>query len=96
MAQLKEATSSAAALTQNLQQVSTRLNNENNAVGVLLSDEEFARNLKNTMQNLETSTEKFDQNMEALQSNILFRGFFKKQAKEAEKQKEEQQEAVKQ
>lgn len=89
MAQLKEATTSAAALTENLQEVSTKLDNENNALGVLLSDEEFARNLKSTMQNLETSTEKFDQNMEALQSNILFRGFFKKQAKEEEKKKEE-------
>lgn len=86
MAQLKEATTSAAALTENLQEVSTRLNNENNAVGVLLSDEEFARNLKSTMQNLETSSQKFDQNMEALQSNILFRGFFRRQAKEQEKQ----------
>ena len=88
MAQLKEATTSAAALTENLKTVSTKLGNENNAVGVLLSDEEFARNLKSTMQNLETSTEKFDKNMEALQSNILFRGYFKKQAKE---QNQEQQ-----
>lgn len=89
MAQLQEATASAAALTQNLQEASARLNNEGNAVGVLLSDEEFARNLKSTMQNLETSSEKFDQNMEALQSNILFRGFFRKQAKEQEEQLEE-------
>lgn len=96
MAQLREATSSAAALTQNLQEVSTRLNNEGNAVGVLLSDEEFARNLKNTMQNLETSTDKFDQNMEALQSNILFRGFFRKQAKEQEERLEELEELQKQ
>lgn len=92
MAQLKEATTSAAELTENLKAVSTKLDNENNAVGVLLSDEEFARNLKSTLQNLETSTEKFDQNMEALQSNILFRGFFRKQAKEQEKQKEQAQE----
>lgn len=89
MAQLEEATTAAAALTQNLKETSTRLNNEKNAVGVLLSDEEFARNLKNTMQNLETSSEKFDANMEALQSNILFRGFFKRQEKEEAKQLEE-------
>lgn len=90
MAQLREATTSAAELTENLKAVSTRLGDENNAVGVLLSDEEFARNLRSTMQNLETSTEKFDQNMEALQSNILFRGFFKRQAREQEKQQENQ------
>jgi len=89
MAQLQEATASAAALTENLQETSNRLNNEGNAVGVLLNDEEFARNLKSTMQNLETSSQKFDQNMEALQSNILFRGFFRKQAKEEEERLEE-------
>jgi phospholipid/cholesterol/gamma-HCH transport system substrate-binding protein len=87
MAQLKQATTSAATLTQNLQQASTNLNDKNNAMGVLLTDKEFARNLQNTMQNLETSTQKFDKNMEALQSNFLLRGFFKKQAKEEEKQK---------
>ena len=89
MAQLKQASSSAAALTQNLQQASTNLNDKNNAMGVLLTDKEFARNLQNTMQNLETSTQKFDQNMEALQSNFLLRGFFKKQAKEEEKLKQQ-------
>lgn len=92
MAQLEEATNSAAALAENLRETSTKLNNENNAVGVLLSDEEFARNLKSTMRSLETSTEKFDENMEALQSNILFRGFFRKRAKEEAKQQEELQE----
>ncbi|MCC9165652.1 MlaD family protein [Pontibacter harenae] len=92
MAQLQEATNSAAALTENLRETSTRLNNENNALGVLLQDEEFARNLQNTMQNLETSSQKFDENMEALQSNILFRGFFRRRDKEEAKQQEQQQE----
>ncbi|HEY4652354.1 MAG TPA: MlaD family protein [Pontibacter sp.] len=91
MAQLREATTSAATLTQNLQQASTNLNSQNNALGVLLTDKEFARNLQSTMQNLETSTQKFDQNMEALQSNFLLRGFFKKQAKEKAKQQQVQQ-----
>jgi phospholipid/cholesterol/gamma-HCH transport system substrate-binding protein len=89
MAQLQEATNAAAELTDNLRATSNKLNNEANAVGVLLSDEEFARNLKSTMQNLETSTQKFDQNMEALQSNILFRGFFRRQAKEEAERVEE-------
>ncbi|MDX5421543.1 MAG: MlaD family protein [Hymenobacteraceae bacterium] len=92
MAQLQEATNSAAALTENLRATSTQLNSQNNAVGVLLSDQQFARQLQSTMQNLQTSTEKFDQNMEALQSNILFRGFFRRQERERERQQEEQQE----
>ncbi len=91
MAQLKEASTSAAALTQNLQQATSNINSQNSAMGVLLNDKEFARNLQSTMQNLETSTEKFDQNMEALQNNFLLRGFFRKQAKEQEKLKQQQQ-----
>ncbi|WP_439882244.1 MlaD family protein [Pontibacter sp. MBLB2868] len=82
MAELQEATNSAAALMENLQQTSQKLDSDSNAVGVLLSDQEFAKQLKSTMQNLETSSRKFDQNMEALQSNILLRGFFKKQEKQ--------------
>lgn len=95
MAQLRQATNSAATLTENLQQASNNLNNQNNAMGVLLTDKEFARNLQSTMQNLETSTQKFDQNMEALQSNFLLRGYFKKQAKEQEKQKQQQPDTTK-
>lgn len=89
MAQLEEATKSASAMTQNLQVASNKLNNENNAIGVLLTDQQFANQLQRTMQNLATSSAKFDENMEALQSNILFRGFFKKRDKEEIKAAEE-------
>ncbi|WP_299823452.1 MlaD family protein [uncultured Pontibacter sp.] len=93
MAELNEATNAAAAMMETLESTSKQLNNQNNAVGVLLSDQQFARQLQRTMQNLETSSQKFDQNMEALQSNILFRGFFRRQAKEQEKQQEQLQQA---
>lgn len=89
MAQLENATQSASQMAQNLQQASGKLNNDNNAIGVLLSDEQFANQLQRTMQNLETSSQKFDQNMEALQSNILFRGFFRRREKEQQKAAEE-------
>ena len=86
--QLQNATTAATEITNNLQQASQKLNNSSNAVGVLLNDQEFANNLRNTMQNLETSTQKFDENMEALQSNILFRGYFRRQEKEQQNAQE--------
>ncbi|MGY0035900.1 hypothetical protein [Pedobacter sp. NJ-S-72] len=48
--------------------------------------------MKNTVSNLESSTKKLDENMEALQHNFLLRGFFKKKAKTeaAAKEKAEQ------
>jgi len=66
--------------------MSTKLNAKDNAVGTLLNDPIAAAKIKDILNNLETSTEKLDQNMEALQHNFLLRGFFKKQKKEAEKQ----------
>lgn len=52
--------------------------------GVLLHDEATAESLKRVIKNLETSTKKLDENMEALQHNFLLRGFFKKKNKEAQ------------
>ncbi len=91
VAQLQGITQTASALTSNLGEATEKLNRSDNAVGVLLNDPRMAETIRQTMVNLEQSTEKLDQNMEALQHNFLFRGFFRKQAREAEKAKKEQQ-----
>jgi phospholipid/cholesterol/gamma-HCH transport system substrate-binding protein len=62
------------------------MNNQNNAVGVLLADTVVADQLKNTIQNAEQASSKLDENMEALQHNFLFRGYFRKQAKREAKE----------
>jgi len=80
-AQLQGVTQTANALMENLNQASTRLNDKDNALGVLTNDPEAATEIKQILKNLNQSTEKLDENMEALQSNFLFRGFFKKKAK---------------
>jgi phospholipid/cholesterol/gamma-HCH transport system substrate-binding protein len=85
-AQLQGVTQSAAALTANLTKASEKMNSKDNTLGALLNDQEMAVTMKQTMCNLEESTDKLNQNMEALQHNFLFRGFFKKQAKEREKE----------
>ncbi|MGF1583727.1 MAG: hypothetical protein ACFCUM_00270 [Bacteroidales bacterium] len=72
-------------MTENLYDASQKLNNNNNSVGVLLNDEHFSTQLKNTMGNLESSTERLDENLEALQHNFLFRGYFKRNAKEEQR-----------
>ena len=48
------------------------------AIGSLLHDKETAADLKATIKNLQASSQKLDENMEALQHNFLLRGFFKK------------------
>jgi phospholipid/cholesterol/gamma-HCH transport system substrate-binding protein len=58
--------------------------NPKSAIGVLLHDEEAGSRLKETIKKLESSSKKLDEDLEAVQHNILLRGFFKKKAKEAE------------
>lgn len=87
VAQLQGITQTASALVTNLNQTTSKLDDQDNAIGVLLNDPDLAESIKQTMQNLEQSSEKLDQNMEALQHNFLFRGFFRRQQREAEKAK---------
>lgn len=88
-AQLQGITQSASALTQNLSKASEKINHTDNTLGALLNDDEMAGTMKQTVINLEESTDKLNQNMEALQHNFLLRGFFRKQAKQKEKEAKE-------
>ncbi|MGO1243232.1 MAG: MlaD family protein [Sphingobacterium sp.] len=81
-AQLQGVTQTASALMTNLEATSSRLNDKNNAIGVLTNDPEAADEIRQILKNLNSSTVKLDDNMKALQSNFLFRGYFRKQAKE--------------
>jgi phospholipid/cholesterol/gamma-HCH transport system substrate-binding protein len=77
---------SANVMVTNLKTASADLNsNSKSPIGVLLHDEQTASNLKGMIKNLEMGTEKLDENMMALRSNFLFRRYFKKKAKEDEK-----------
>jgi phospholipid/cholesterol/gamma-HCH transport system substrate-binding protein len=55
------------------------------AVNYLLQDSVFVQRLDTTMQNIEEGAIRLNENMEAMKSNFLFRGYFKKQEKEAKK-----------
>ena len=50
-------------------------------VGALLADSTITADLRATLQNLERGTDKFDENMKALQSSWPFKKYFRKKAK---------------
>ncbi len=79
--QLDQVSRTATDVVNNLKAASSNLNSSNTPIGVLLTDQETADNLKRTLQNLQSGSEKLDENMEALQHNFLLRGFFRKKAK---------------
>ncbi|MCY4780128.1 MlaD family protein [Sphingobacterium sp. UT-1RO-CII-1] len=80
-AQLQGVTQTATALMENLNKTSDRLNAKDNAIGVLTNDPEAADEIRQILRNLNQSTEKLDENMKAMQSNFLLKGYFKKQNK---------------
>lgn len=81
VSQLQQAATEANTITNNIKLATAGLNDKSKPIGLLLNDEQTASELKNTIRNLETSTEKLDENMEALQHNFLLRGFFRKKAR---------------
>lgn len=69
------------AMTVNLNDFSEQINNSEGALNYVLHDSTFVDHLDATLENAEAASKKFDENMEALQHNILFRGYFKRQAR---------------
>lgn len=56
------------------------LNDPSSPAGMLLNNKETAADIRATIKNLQAGTRKLDENMEALQHNFLFRGFFRRKA----------------
>jgi phospholipid/cholesterol/gamma-HCH transport system substrate-binding protein len=70
-------------ITQDISEISSKMNSSESVVGTLLTDTNFANNLKSLMRNadqttanLEQGSFSFSQNMEALKHNFLFKGYF--------------------
>ena len=81
VAQLQQTSKTASEVANNFKEVSAKINSNNSPVGVLLNDPQAAADLKTILSNLNSGTEKLDENMEAMQHNFLFRGYFKKKDK---------------
>lgn len=83
--ELQQIADSASSMVNDLKQASS---DPNSTIGVLLRDKESGDHLKATIKNLESSSVKLDEDLEALQHNFLTRRYFKKKEKAAAKAKQ--------
>ena len=89
MAKLNVTAGNAEIISEQLTKMMHDINKGNGTLGRLIRDSTFAENLNQTMINLRKSSKGLDENMNAVKHNFLFRGYFKKKAREAaEKNKE--------
>ena len=94
IAKIKSASANANEMTMQLNQISKSLNTDltsgKGPLNTLLKDTEMSKDLKQTMSNIQKGTDGFNQNMEALKHNFLFRGYFR--GLERKKKQEQEQE----
>ena len=61
------------------------VNSSKGAFNYLIKDSTLVQELKSTMKNINEGTDKFNDNMEALKHNFLFKGYFKKLERQEKK-----------
>lgn len=84
--QLKQIADTANAIINSLQMAEK---NPNTVVGALLHDKEMGMQLKEMVQELESSSKKLNEGLEAAQHSFLLRGFFRKKEKIEKRNKKE-------
>lgn len=89
VANIEQVSKQSVQLTSNLNDILKQVKyGKGSAAGALVGDTAMERKLRVTIFNVEQGTQRFNENMEALKHNFLFRGYFKKQEKlEKAKQK---------
>ena len=87
MASLQVTAVNATIISGQLAEIMTHINSGNGTLGRLIKDSTIAENLNQTVSNLKKSSKGLDENMNAAKENFLFRGYYKRREKAAEKVK---------
>jgi len=87
MASLQVTAINATIISGQLAEIMTHINSGNGTMGRLIRDSTIAENLNQTVSNLKKSSNGLNENMNAAKENFLFRGYYKKREKAAEKVK---------
>jgi ABC-type transport system involved in resistance to organic solvents, periplasmic component len=87
MASLQVTADNAAIVSFQLAEIMTKVNSGNGTLGRFIQDSTIAENINQTIMNLKKSSKGLDENMNAAKENFLFRGYYKRREKAAEKVK---------
>jgi phospholipid/cholesterol/gamma-HCH transport system substrate-binding protein len=85
MASLQVTAGFAEVISKQLAEIMFKINSGKGTLGRLIQDSTIAQNFDQTMVNLKKSSKGLNENMNAAKENFLFRGYFKRKEKAAEK-----------
>ena len=85
MSSLQVTADNAAVVSFQLAAIMTKVNSGSGTLGRFIQDTTIAENINQTIVNLKKSSQGLDENMNAAKENFLFRGYFKRKVRAAEK-----------
>ena len=85
MGSLQVTADNAAIISLQLAEIMTKVNSGNGTLGRFIQDSTIAENINQTIVNLKKSSKGLDENMHAAKENFLFRGYYRRKEKAAEK-----------
>jgi phospholipid/cholesterol/gamma-HCH transport system substrate-binding protein len=85
MASLQATVNNAAIVSYQLAEIMTKVNSGSGTLGRFIQDSTIAENINQTIVNLKKSSQGLDENMNAAKENFLFRGYYKRKVRAAEK-----------
>lgn len=77
-------------ITEGMSEVIDDIKESDGALNYLTHDKDLVRNIDSTMINIKESTRRFNENMEALKQNFLFRGYFRKLERQQKRDEKKQ------
>ena len=87
MASLQVTADNAAVVSYQLAEIMIKVNSGSGTLGRFIQDSTIAENINQTIVNLKKSSKGLNENMNAAKENFLFRGYYKRKEKAAEKVK---------
>jgi phospholipid/cholesterol/gamma-HCH transport system substrate-binding protein len=85
MSSLQVTADNAAIVSLQLAEIMTKVNSGSGTLGRFIQDSTIAENINQTIMNLRKSSKGLDENMNAAKENFLFRGYYRRKEKAAEK-----------